>query len=262
MKHKLFLWMAFALLLSLSSSIASAQAVGDLVTLRIATSQYNLAIVGKVVSGTTLNLVAFTDGGTWQDTSDPPNFSTITYYNRTPGTSVGQYQTTTIIADTVSAAGFATSSSVTSAIAAAVAGLATSSYVDVAAADLESYVDTLGPTYLALPTAPSSAGLTLGGAGVQLSATRPVQLVVRGTATMASLLGSTVAFTVELRCDSGSTPTAVVDSDAGSFADTVAATSVVPWKLVTMAREDDYCRVVQSAGAATLALTGSSKQPL
>lgn len=42
--------LALALLLLLAlPSVAFAQAVGDLVTLRIATSQYNLAIVGKAV---------------------------------------------------------------------------------------------------------------------------------------------------------------------------------------------------------------------
>lgn len=245
--------MVIAVVLAFASVAAAAPAVGDLVKLRIANSQFVLAVVGRVVSGTTVDLVAFTDGTTWQDTGTPSNFATLPYYSVTPGTSVGQYQTTTIIADIIAAAGYATQSYADSAAAAATAGLAT-----------ETYVDAAGAGYLALPPAPSSGGMTLGGSGVQLSATRPVLLTVRGTATMVSTLGAGQAFTVELRCDANATPTTVVDDQAGSYTDAlgVVTTSVVPWKLVTMARAGDRCRVVQSAGTATLALTGSSAQAL
>lgn len=240
---------AALVLLALTSVAAASPVVGELVTYRTATSQYNLAVIGRVVSGSTVDLVAFSDGTTWQDQSTPPGVATITYYSVALGSSVGQYQATTIIEDTIDAAGFATEAWVSS------NGYATTSYVN-----------GLAPNYLALPPAPSSASLTLGGSGVQLHASRPVLVTVRGTASMTSTLAGGQAYTVDLRCDSGSTPTAVVDDAAGSLTQTlglsVSLTEVQPWKLVTLARAGDYCRVVQSAGAATLALTGSSAQAL
>ena len=147
-----------AVVLAISAVAAASPTVGDIVKLRIGTSQYNLAVVVRVVSGNNVDLAVFTDGTQWQDSGDPSNFTTETYYNRAPGSSVGQYQTTTIVADTVAAAGYATQSYADSAAAAATTGLASTSYVD-----------GLGPTYLSLPPAPASGGLTLGGSGVQLS---------------------------------------------------------------------------------------------
>lgn len=277
---------ALAVLLALTALTASAAAapvVGDVVSYRTATSQHNLATVVRIVSGTTVDLVVFSDGTTWQDYSSPASISSFVYNAVALGTSVGQYQATTIVADAAAAGGAATQSYVTSAISTATSGLASTSYVGSAVAGLasvsyvdaavsggtaglasESYVDGLGPTYLKLPAAPAGAGLTLNGAGTLLSSTRPVHVVVRGTASMVSTLGTGQAFTVDLRCDSNTTPTAVVDDQSGSYTDALGVTTnvTVPFKLVSIARAGDRCRVVQSAGAATLSVTGSSAQTL
>lgn len=260
--------LSIAVVLALAPHALASPTVGDLVSYRTATSQHNLAVVGRVVSGSTVDIVAFSDGTNWQDGGTPWGVATITYPSVALGTGVGQYQPTTIIADIATAAGFVTSGVVTSAITSATSGLASTSYVGSAVAGLASasYVDGLGPTYLALPPAPASGGMSLGGSGVQLSATRPVLLTIRGSATMTSTLAGGQAYTVELRCDSGATPTTVVDDAGGSINQqvglSVTLTEIQPWKLVTMARAGDKCRVVQAAGAATLSLTGSSAQPL
>ena len=243
--------MVIAAALAFTSVASASPAVGQLVSYRTATSQHNLAVIGRVVSGTTVDLVAFSDGTTWQDGGTPSGVATITYTSIAQGTGVGQWEPTTVVEDTIAAAGYALESYVDT----ATAGLATTSYVD-----------TAGAGYLALPPAPSSTSLTLGGSGVQISSTRPALLTVRGTAAMTSTLAGGQAYTVELRCDSGSTPTAVVDDASGSLTQTLGASvtlaEVQPWKLVTMARAGDYCRIVQSSGAATLAVTGSSAQSL
>lgn len=255
-----------ALVLALTATAAlGSPALGDLVRYRVGTSQYNLALVGRVVSGSNVDLQVLSDGTTWADSGAPAQVSIITYLNVALGTAVGTYQVTTLVADAAVAGGAATQSYVTGAIATATSGLASTSYVGSAVAGLasESYVDGLGPSYLALPPAPSSAGLTLGGSGVQLSSTRPVHVVVRGTASMTSTLGSVQGYTVELRCDANTTPTAVVDDATGSLTLNVGSgIDVQPWKLVALARAGDKCRVVQSAGAATLTLTGSPMQAL
>jgi hypothetical protein len=234
MKHVL----AIFFVLSVASAALASPVVGEQVVLRTGTSQYFPGTVASIVSGSTINLVAHTDGSTWADNGTPGYIPTRTFTSIALGTGVGQYQPTTIIADTVAAVGYA----------------------------LESYVDGLTPSYLALPAAPSSSGMTIGGSGVQIHATRPSLVVVRGTASMTSTLIGGQAYTVELRCDSNATPTTVVDDAAGSLNQalglSVTLVDVQPWKLVTMARGGDYCRVVQSAGAATLALTGAPRQAL
>lgn len=265
------------------STAIGAPAVGDWVSYRTSTSQHNLAMVGRVVSGTTVDVVAFSDGTTWMDGGTPAQVATITYTSVALGTGVGQYQPTTIVADAAAAGGAATMAYVASAIASATASLASTSYVASAVSGLattayvdaelggatsglatESYVDALGPTYLKLPTAPAGAGLSLNGAGTLLSTTRPVLVVARGTASMVSTLGLGQAFLVELRCDGNTTPTAVVDDQSGSYTDALGVTTsvIVPWKLVSMARAGDRCRVVQPAGSATITVTGSTAQPL
>lgn len=255
MKH---LTLSILILMAIATSAMASPVVGDLVRFRVATAQYNLAVVGRVVSGTTVDLVAFSDGTTWQDTGTPSNYATLTYYSATPGTGVGQYQPTTIVADVIAAAGFATEAWVSG------QGYASQGFVTGQGYATTGYVNTADDARLALPAAPTSAGLTLGGAGVQFSASRPVWVRARGTATMVSTLGIGQAFTVELRCDANTTPTAVVDDDSGAFTDALGVTTstMVPWKVSTLARAGDRCRVVQSAGSATLALTGSNAQPL
>lgn len=259
-----------ALLILFASSVATASpAVGDLVRYRTATSQYHLAVVGRVVSGTTVDIVAFSDGTTWQDMGTPPGAATITYYGLTLGTGVGQYQPTTIVADAAAAAGFATTSATSAAIASSASALnGTITTLSGSVSTLSSTVAALSSssaTHLVQPIAPATAGLSLGGVGVQLSATRAVLLTVRGTASMTSTLAGGQAFGVELRCDSGSTPTTVVDDASGALSQTlgisVTLTAQQPWKLVTIARPGDFCRVV-SGGTATVSLSGSSKQAL
>lgn len=113
------------------------------------------------------------------------------------------------------------------------------------------------------PGAPVSAGLTLGGAGVQFSATRATRLNVRITTSLSSTLLGPQSYTVELRCDSGSTPTTVVDDVIGGLSGVV-ATVDQPAKLSALVPAGHYCRVVTAAASAnaTPSLTASTKQTL
>ena len=210
--------LALALIAASASVVRAAPALGDQVVYRSSSTESRTAVVTAVVSGTTIDLVAFSDGDDYGDGNQGSTPAAI-YRNVVPGTGIGEYTIGTSVADLVASLG-----------------------------------------YLQTPTG-SSPSLTLGGSGVQLSATRPVLLTVRGTASMVSTLAGGQAYTVELRCDAGSTPTTVVDDAAGSLAQTVGLsvtlTVAQSWKLVQLVPAGQYCRVVQASGAATLSVTGA-----
>lgn len=182
----------------------------------------------------TVNGVALIDGPDDWPTNGPTTHPTLWFEEVTRGTGLHQWREAEV------------PGTIEEAITAATAAYATEVYVDNAAA-----------TRMSVPGGSSSAGLTLNGAGVQLSATRPCWLVVRGTASMASTLLNGQSYTVELRVDSSSTPTTVVDDDQGSLSG-VLATDVDGWKLCAFVPAGHYARVVGS-GTATLALTGDRK---
>jgi len=214
MTHRLLIPLAL-LAAILPRTAHAAPAVGDQVIYHVNAGEDRTAVVTGIVSGTTVDIVAFSNGSDFGD-GNPGWMGAAIYTNVTPGTSFGQYSTGTSVADLVSGLG-----------------------------------------YLQPPVG-SSPGLSLAGGAIQLSASRTVLLTVRGTASMVSGQG----FVLELRCDAGSTPTAVVDDATGSLSDAPGATVVVPWKLVAMAPPGQYCQVVQASGAASLTLTGATAATL
>lgn len=208
--------LALALLLATATRVVAAPELGDQVIYHVNELEDRTAVVTGIVSGTTVDLVAFSDGDDYGD-GNPGSQPAAIYRNVTPGVSSQQYSTGTSVSDLVASLG-----------------------------------------YLQPPSGVSSSGLTLGGSGVQLSALRPVLLTVRGTASVSA----TQSFAIELRCDSGTTPTAVVDDATGSLGVTLGLAAVMPWKLVGMVHAGDYCRVVQASGAGTVAITGANAQAL
>lgn len=223
--------------------------VGQRLKFQTASGRYHHGFVTHVVTGDTVHLTCFSDGSEWADVgygTQAAGISGQCYLSVSMGSGVGEWQAVNVesYATTGELDDYATHGDVSTAIAAI----------------------PYDPGRMAIAGAGSSAGLTLGAAGVQLSTTRPTSLVVRGTASMTSTLAGGQAFTVELRCDSGATPTAVVDDASGSLTQTLGLTvtlaALQPWKLVYNVPAGHYVRVVQSAGAATLALTGATKQVL
>lgn len=220
--------LALALLLAFTASAVADPHVGDQVIYHTTPDEDRTALVAAVVSGTTIDLVAFSDGDDYGD-GNPGSQPAAIYRNVPLGASSGQYSTGTSVAATVS--------------------------------------DVLtGLGLLQAPNGVSGSGLTLGGAGVQLSATRPVMLVVRGTASLVSTLSGGQAYALELRCDTGTTPTTVVDDAAGSVTQSlglsVTLTELQPWKLVALRPAGDRCRVVQASGAGTVTISGATAQEL
>ena len=221
--------LTLCILATLTATSFASPAVGEVVVIRTSSTRYAPALVTKVVSGDTVNLVAVIDSTA--DWPDPVNMDYMhpawLYTSVDKGTDVGEWQESTIPAP------------VTDAIEVEVDGR------------------------LANPGAPVSAGLTLDGAGVQFSATRPVRLNVRLTASMTSTLLGPQSYTAELRCDSGSTPTTVVDAATGGLSGVVATTDQ-PVKLSALVPTGHYCRAVTAAASAntTLTLTASTKQVL
>jgi hypothetical protein len=207
--------------------------LGQRVEVQMTTGRYYEGVITSIVSGSTVDVVLFSDGDTWPDVgygTYDAGIGAKLFTSLSTGTGVLEWHA-------VNPESYADAGTVSSSIATAITAA------------------------LAVPGSGASAGLTLGGAGVQLSTTRPVLLMVRGTASMTSTLAGGQGFTVELRSDSNSTPTAVVDDATGSLTQTlgisVTLTDLDAWKLGAVVLAGDRVRVVQSAGAATVALTGS-----
>lgn len=222
----------------------TAPIIGQTVILKIASSPLRIvpAKVTNVIDEDTINCVGFADiNDDWPGDGPATSNPGRPFFGVTRGTGVNQWQESDIPTD----------AEVASAITSATSGYAT-----------EVYVDNAQDNCMALP-AGSAAGLTLGAAGVQLSTTRPCWLTVRGTASQALTLVGGQGYTVQLLCDSATTPTTVVDDETGSFTGTVvvgvAITDLDGWHLAAYVPAGHYVRVVQSAGAATVALTGSRK---
>lgn len=116
-----------------------------------------------------------------------------------------------------------------------------------------------------VPSAVTSAGLTLGGSAVQLSTTRPALLIVRGTASQVSTLIAGQSYTVQLIVGPTSTPTTVVDEDSGEFTQTLGITVTLTdkdnWKVITIVPSGYYVKAAVLAGStATVVLIASSMQ--
>ena len=203
--------------------------VGQVVLLKTSSTRTTPALVTHVNSGDNINLVAAIDNSSdWPDPVNvPSSHPTWLYESVDKGTGVGEWQDAT---------------------------------VPVAVTDA---ISTAADGRLANAGAPTSAGLTLGGSGVQLSSTRPTRLNARLTASMTSTLLGPQNYTVELRCDSGSTPTTVVDDASGALSG-VAATTDQPAKLSVLVPAGHYCRIVTSAASAnaTVTLVAATKQVL
>ncbi|HKP06391.1 MAG TPA: hypothetical protein VJU58_03985 [Microbacterium sp.] len=210
----------------------TATAVGLLVKKRCETARWHIGRIVSIVSGDTVDITELSDGDDWPEEGNGTydwGIGAKVFRSVPKGTDIGEWQE---LDDP--------------ALAAAI------------------------PALLAAPDIPTSLSLTLGAAsGVQVSATRPALVVVRGTGAPALSATGTQAFTVQLLVGdtaSGPAPSTVIDDVDGSVNATlilgVATTTTMPWKLVAIVPAGKYIRVVQSAGAATTTLTAATKQPL
>lgn len=147
--------------------------VGQRVVYRVASSDYRSARVTEVVSGSTVNLVAFSTGDAWGD-GDPGSQAGKVYGSISQGTAVGTWQ---------EAAGV--DPAVASAIADAVA---------TAAPGFSSAAGAGSPVSLALNTAR------------QPHATRPVRVTVYGTWSWSLTAIGSQSGTAALQSDSSATP--------------------------------------------------------
>lgn len=164
--------------------------LGQQAVYRLATSRYMQAIVTGVVSGSTVELVVYSDGYSWGD-GDPGSVATKVYDSVDLGTGVGQWQAGALVAD---------------AVVAGTAGLAASTYVD--AQD---------STRCAVPAA-SAAHSLASGTPRQPSATRPVMLLVTGSWSWNLTALGTQTGSLTLQSDASATPTTTIYAPAWSRA--------------------------------------------
>lgn len=162
--------------------------VGQQAVYRLESSRYVQAVVSKIVSGDTVDLVAFCDGSAWGD-GDGTDVVAKLYTSIALGTAVGEWQPGTIVSDAVTAG---------------TSGLAAESYVDTACAALCN-----------VPGASSTVSLSSGTAR-QPSATRPVLVMVSGSWSWNLTATGTQTGSLTLKSDSASTPTTVIRAPAWS----------------------------------------------
>lgn len=203
--------------------------VGQQAVYRLESSRYVNAVVTKIVSGSTVELVCFSDGSAWGD-GDPASLGAKVYDSVALGTSVGQWQPGTVVDD---------------AVAAGVAGLAS-----------EAYVDSASTACLAVPGASSTVSLA-SGTPRQPSATRPVLVMVSGSWSWSLNAIGTVTGSLTLKADSSSTPTTVIRAPAWSRGITVGVvvgdTGTMPVEFDLVVPPGHYYSVT-SAGGATFSI--------
>jgi hypothetical protein len=205
---------------------------GQQAVYRLASSRYMQAVVTKIVSGSTVELVVLGDGVAWGD-GDPASLGAKVYTSIPQGSDVGEWLPGTIVDDTVTAA---------------VAGLASGTYVDAEVAGACAVPGAGAPISLALSTPR------------QPSATRPTQLTVYGTMELASTVLTPQSATVELQSSASSTPTAVVGGPLTASLSGVLATQMSPWTVTYIVPPAHYYQVVKTAGAGTVSITHINEQ--
>lgn len=158
--------------------------LGQQAVYRLETSRFVQAIVTKIVSGNTVQLVCFSDGSAWGD-GDPASLGAKVYNSVAMGSSVGEWQPGTLIGD-------------------AVAGLAS-----------ESYVDSLIDDCVAVPGASSSVSLAAS-TPRQPSGARPVMVMITGSWSWNLTAIGTQTGSLSLQSDNTTTPTTVIYAPAWS----------------------------------------------
>lgn len=199
---------------------------GQRVEVQITSGRWSPAQIAKVVSGDTVNLIAFTDGvDPWPTVETPNGLISGSLSNVDKGTSVGQWRElampaieqsaiATIAAGSVSLVGYATESYAAAQAAAAqsAAQSAASGYAATAQTTSEAYADACKAACVATPaTCGSTVSLAINTARNPSSVrsdSRPTRVTAVVTWT-ATITGSASA---EVVCDSSATPTTVVMS--------------------------------------------------
>jgi hypothetical protein len=246
----------------------TATAIGLLVKKRCETARWHIGRVVSIVSGDTVDITELSDGDDWPDEGGGTydwGIGAKVFRAVAKGTAIGEWQE---LADPAVADVAAAASSASSAASAASSAASSASSSASAAASAASAAQATADAALAAPGSPQAVSLTLGAAsGTQLDAARPCLLVVRGTGAPTLSATGSQAYTVQLLTGStasGPAPSTVVDDAQGALAATllvgITTTATEPWKLVTIVPAGEYVRVVQSAGAATCAITAATKQ--
>lgn len=209
-------------------------AVGQQAVYRLGASRYMQAIVTKIVSGDTVELVAFQDGAAWGD-GDGTNIAAKLYDSVALGTGVGEWQPGTLVS---------------AAITAATTDLATYSYVDSETASL-----------CEVPGAGSSQ-VSLGlNAARRPSTTRPVQVNATGQISLTSTLLGAKAAAVSLLSDASNPPTTSRGTQPFNLSGVV-ATVAPPWSLTYDVPPGHYYMLATSGtDAGGVSLSTITEQP-
>lgn len=193
---------------------------GQRVEVQITSGRWSPAQIAKVVSGDTVNLIAFTDGvDPWPTIETPNGLISGSLSSVDKGTSVGQWRElampdieqaaiATIAAGSVSLVGYATEGY--AAAQAAAAQSAAFGYASTAEADAETYADICKAACVATPAScGSTVSLAINTARSPNSVrgdSRPTR--VTAVVTWAAVITGTAS--AEVVCDSSGTPTTVV----------------------------------------------------
>lgn len=215
----------------------TATAVGLLVKKQCETGRYHIGRIVHIVSGDQVHITELADGADWPEEGYGTydwGIGAKVFRNVDKGTGVGQWQELT----------------------------------EPAVADVSSAASAAAAAALQPSGAPQNLSLTLNAAtGVQVHATRPTALVVRGTGAPSLSATGNQTFTVQLLVGSTASspaPSTVYDSDQGALSVTlvvgVTITTTVGWKLVADIPAGMFVRVIQSAGAAPVTLTSATYQ--
>lgn len=235
--------------------------VGQQAVYRLASSRYMQALVTKIVSGNTIELVAYSDGSAWGD-GDPASLGAKLYESVALGTGVGEWQPGTLVGDAVTAgvSGLATAASVTAAIGTcegycdtAIAPLATSSSVTSAIAAAIAGIPADDDSALcAVPGASSTVSLAAS-TPRRPSTTRPVMVMLTGSWSWNLTALGTQTGSLSLQSDSISTPSAVIYAPAWSRGITVGITvgdaGTMPVCASYLVPPGHYYQVIAAGGA-------------
>lgn len=211
--------------------------LGQPAKVQITSGRWSIAAVSKIVSGDTVNLVAFTDGVDPWPTIDTFNGLVAgSVLSATKGTGVGQWQDLEV-PDTIAAAIEAAISGLT--------GFATEVYVD---AGDEGRCAVPGPG-----SAVSSPALAT---SYHPDADRPVLVTVYCDVTLPSALIAAQSATVQLQAGSSTNPSTVV---GGPLTPTNGALNpgplTIPVTFVYALPANHYYQVVKTAGSGTVTIT-------
>lgn len=230
--------------------------LGQPVKIQITSGRYSIGMVCKIISGDTVNIVAFTDAVDPWPTIDIPNGLIAGSMNSVAkGTGVGQWQELEVpeaVGAAITAAiagltGYATEDYVST----AVSGLATEIYVEAAVTDAIAAIPADDDSGLcAVPGAGSAVGSPAMNSPRRPSTTRPAMVKISGIAAMTSTLLGAQSATVTIYADSSSSPTTVVDVIGPMTLSGVAATVTHAWSACYPLPAGHYYSAVATGNAA------------